>query len=215
MAGTRSGTDLVVVHGREHLEGLVEMKTRTTRRDCGLTRVRRVVFRIGILWRDADIDSHAMFEVLEPCDECVSMAILENDAPTLIQAVEVLDCRNYGVGGIVRVDIHTHWQTGLVGWSMGKQQLETDVLLRLRLCGRQRIVRRARFCARIYIHDARILSLGHHVVHRRRLHRVVVSARYELLDVREALCASNPGFGKEVGNLHIQSSQCIALCINL
>jgi hypothetical protein len=203
------------MHRREHLEGLVEMKTGTTRRNCGLVRVRRVVFGIGILWRYADIDSHAMFEVLEPCDECVSMAVLENNAPTLVQAVEVLDCRNDGVGGIVRVDIHTHWQPSLVGWSMGEQQLEADVLLRLRLCGRQRIVRRARLCARIYIHDARILSLGHDIVHWRRLHRVVVSARYELLDLREALCASDPRFGKEVGNLHIQSSLCSALCISL
>jgi hypothetical protein len=43
-----SSTNLVVNDGWEHLEGLVEVRARTTGRHCWLTRVWGVVFGIGI-----------------------------------------------------------------------------------------------------------------------------------------------------------------------
>jgi hypothetical protein len=120
MTRPRSRACRVVEHRREHLEGFIEMRSGTTRRDRGLSRVRRVVVCIRILRRHSDIDSHAMFEVLEPCDQRVAMAVLEDNAPALIQTVEVLDCCNDGVCRVVGVDVHSHGQAGLCARRLGE-----------------------------------------------------------------------------------------------
>jgi hypothetical protein len=105
-----------------------------------------------------------MVEVLIPSNQDVAMAILEDDAPALIQPVEVLDSCDDRIGRIVREDVHPHWKSSPGLGGLRKQKLKADLLGRHLLGGRQGIVRRGRLGARIDIHHARITFLCQHIV---------------------------------------------------
>lgn len=203
-ARCRSVTQSRVGDGREHLEGLVKMGTRPTRRGCWLVRSRRVIVCVGVLWRDADIDDHAVLKVLEPCNEEVTMAVLEDDASALIETIEVLDGGDDGVGSVVRIYVDSHGQPGLVSRRLGQQQLKANVLGLDLLGGRHGVMRRPRLSAGIHIHHARVLSLRQHIVVSRGPSLVLLAACNEVLDtLREALDAGDPRVCELVGDVHL------------
>jgi hypothetical protein len=55
-----------------------------------------------------------MVEVLIPGNQDIAMTVLEDDTPTLIQSVEVLDSCNDRISGIVREDVDPHGQSSPV-----------------------------------------------------------------------------------------------------
>ena len=68
---------------------------------------------LRVIRNNSNIDDHVVLEVLISRNECVPTVVLEADAVcgTFVKAVEVLDSSHNGVGGIVREDLHPHWQS--------------------------------------------------------------------------------------------------------
>jgi hypothetical protein len=102
----------------QHLEWLIKPRTSWRQR---LARSRRVLFGFKLFGSDPYIDDHLVGEVLISSDESIPVAILEADASSLIQAIEVLDRCNDRVGGIVREDVHSHRQSSTSLGRLGKQ----------------------------------------------------------------------------------------------
>jgi hypothetical protein len=68
--------------------------------------------RVGVFVNDSNIDNHRVPKIFIPCDEGITVLILEADtlcaAGAIIETVKVLDSCNDGIGGIVWEDLHTH-----------------------------------------------------------------------------------------------------------
>lgn len=78
---------------------------------------------------DADVDSHAVLEVLVACDECACFLVLEAEAIAIVQPEEVLDGGDDGVCRIMRVYVDSNGESGTLLGELGEQQLEGDLLL--------------------------------------------------------------------------------------
>ena len=68
-------------------------------------------------------------QVLVPCDNDPSMGILKIDALDgwIVEAMEVLHCRDDRLGAIVRKDLNPHWQPCLVQGGIVDDQLKGHV----------------------------------------------------------------------------------------
>lgn len=112
--GARLGT--VAIHG---------WRRPVVARGKGTRRQRRLL-------NDADVDNHVAAEVLVARNHGVAGLVLEADALgacwARVQAVEVLDCGDDGVGGIMGVDLHTHGQARRSMRRVRRDQLEADGL---------------------------------------------------------------------------------------
>ena len=73
---------------------------------------RAVIGRDGGLEHDPDDDGHAIIEVLVAGDQGVGPAVLEGDAAdaagALVEAVEVLDGGDDGIGRVMGMDVDSH-----------------------------------------------------------------------------------------------------------
>ena len=80
----------------------------------------------------SNVDDHIILEVLVSCNERIPTVVLEADTVcgTFVEAVEVLNSSHNRIGGIVRKDLHPHWQScSMIGGTI-EQQLECDILRR-------------------------------------------------------------------------------------
>ena len=87
---------------------------------------------LGVIRNDSNVDYHIVMEVLVSRNECVPTVVLEADAVcgTFVEAVEIFNSSHNRLGGIVRKDLHPHWQScSMIGGTI-EQQLECDVLRR-------------------------------------------------------------------------------------
>ena len=85
---------------------------------------------LRVIRNDSNVDNHVVLKVLISRNECVPTVILEADAvcSTFVKAIEVLHSSHNGVGGIMREDLHPHWQPrSMIGGTI-EQQLKCDVL---------------------------------------------------------------------------------------
>lgn len=74
------------------------------------------------------MDSHAVVEVVVAGYEDVLGMVLEDEARTFVEAVEVLDGGDDGFCGIVRRDHDSHGKTSTI-LAFWEEQLEGDLLL--------------------------------------------------------------------------------------
>lgn len=144
----------------KHLEGIIQTMTLGRSR---LTSIRREVVEHWILCSDSNIDNHVMGEILVPRNQGGALVVLEDNTPALIQAIEVLDGCDDGVGCVVREDVDPHRQAGSVMGGLWKKQLETDMLGLRRFGGRQRIMRQHGFSARVDVQHGAVHCLRVHV----------------------------------------------------
>lgn len=81
---------------------------------------------------DADVDDHVVAEVLVAGDEGVALLVLKAHAlgarRARVEAVEVLDRRHDGLGGVVRVDGDTHGEARTTLRRLERHELEFDIL---------------------------------------------------------------------------------------
>lgn len=71
-------------------------------------------FRVGMNGDDPNIYRHVVSQILIPCYEGGAMLILEADpaGSAVIDTVKILDGRDDRIGGIMRVDLDTHGDSG-------------------------------------------------------------------------------------------------------
>lgn len=98
----------------------------------------------GGLINDTDVDNHVVAKVFVPRDQSIALVILEADAlgasPTGVEAIEVLDRRDNGVGRVMGENLHPHGKARTILRRVKEQQLKCDILGRRWLSGRDAAV---------------------------------------------------------------------------
>lgn len=81
---------------------------------------------------DSNVDDHTIMKVLVSGDEGVPLRILEADpfgsSRSLVEAIKVLDGRDDGIRGVVRIDLHPHGKSSPVIGGLGEEEFEGDRL---------------------------------------------------------------------------------------
>ena len=87
---------------------------------------------LRVIRNDSNIDNHVVLKILISRNECVPAVVLKADAicGTFVKAIEILNSSYNRVSGIMREDLHPHWQSRSVIGGTIEQQLECDVLRR-------------------------------------------------------------------------------------
>jgi hypothetical protein len=77
---------------------------------------------------DPNVDGHVVLKVLVPRDQGIAGLVLETHAMAIVEAEEVFDGCDDGVGAIVREDVDSQGEPGTLLAGLGEQVLETNVL---------------------------------------------------------------------------------------
>jgi hypothetical protein len=74
------------------------------------------------------VDDHVVLEVLVACNQGVAGLVLKTHAVAIVQAKEVFDGSDDGIGAVVREDVDSQGEPGALLACLGQQVLETNVL---------------------------------------------------------------------------------------
>lgn len=87
---------------------------------------------LRVVRNDSNVDDHVVLKVLVSRNKRVPTVILKADAVcgTLVKAVKVFNSSHNRVGGVMRKDLHPHWQSCSMISGTIKQELECDVFRR-------------------------------------------------------------------------------------